>query len=197
MRPRVLWTLLLLNLAAGLVWWTLESRPVRLIGAKVDRSASSPLGVTPDFLLLRQDGIEFGLRDLLGHPWVGSFLFTRCPYQCPMLAVKLAMLQKDLPPGAKIISFSVDPANDTPAAMTSFGTKFAADFTRWHLLTGQKSVIASIQRAWNLSTDEEPSLHTLRLVLVDKKGAVRGYYNSDDGAELAKLRRDVDRLDKE
>jgi protein SCO1/2 len=38
---------------------------------------------------------------------------------------------------------------------------------------------------------EMPILHSTKLVLVDRRGAIRGYYDSSDPDEMQKLIRDV------
>ena len=40
-------------------------------------------------------------------------------------------------------------------------------------------------------TKEMPILHSTKLVLVDRHGAIRGYYDSSDDSEMQKLVRDT------
>ena len=82
--------------------------------------------------------------------------------------------------------------------MSEYAHTFGADQSRWLFLTGDKKQI------YHLTTDgfhlaavdadpakDMPILHSTKLVLVDRHGAIRGYYDSSDPAETQKLIRDV------
>ena len=86
-------------------------------------------GVAPPFHLTAQNGQRFDSKSLEGHVWVADFFFTSCPGPCPLMSKKLGELQRqtsDLP-DLKIVSFTVDPATDTPAVLTAYGKHFNAD----------------------------------------------------------------------
>ena len=77
------------------------------------------LGALPDFALIDQTGAEYGLDQLLGKVWVGTFIFTNCRETCPIQTQNMAMLQEQLSRSSHwdrihLVSFSVDPARDTP-----------------------------------------------------------------------------------
>jgi cytochrome oxidase Cu insertion factor (SCO1/SenC/PrrC family) len=158
------------------------------------------LGSVPEFSLMEAGGTTLRRTDLLGKVWVASFIFTRCGEACPLLMQHEARLQPDLPlrDDLRLVSFSVDPDWDTPKVLTEYAHTFGADQSRWLFLTGDK------KQVYHLTTDgfhlatvdadptkEMPILHSTRLVLVDRRGAIRGYYDSSDPAEMQKLVRDV------
>jgi cytochrome oxidase Cu insertion factor (SCO1/SenC/PrrC family) len=158
------------------------------------------LGSVPEFSLTEASGATLRRTDLLGKVWVASFIFTRCGEACPLLMQHEARLQPDLPlrDDLRLVSFSVDPDFDTPKVLTEYAHTFGADQTRWLFLTGDK------KQVYHLTTDgfhlavvdadptkEMPILHSTKLVLVDRSGAIRGYYDSSDPAETQKLIRDV------
>ena len=41
---------------------------------------------------------------------------------------------------------------------------------------------------------QEPITHSMRLVLVDRQGALRGFYDASDAQQMARLRLDARRL---
>lgn len=58
-----------------------------------------------------------------GRPTMVTFLFTECPDVCPLVASQIATaLDRAGPAGDQIdvVAISVDPANDTPAAVRKF-----------------------------------------------------------------------------
>lgn len=158
------------------------------------------LGSVPEFSLTEASGATLRRTDLLGKVWIASFIFTRCGEACPLLMQHEARLQPDLPlrDDLRLVSFSVDPGFDTPKVLTEYAHTFGADQSRWLFLTGDK------KQVYHLTTDgfhlavvdadpakEMPILHSTKLVLVDRGGAIRGYYDSSDPAEMQKLIRDV------
>lgn len=158
------------------------------------------LGSVPEFSLTEANGTALRRADLLGKVWVASFLFTRCGEACPLLMQHEARLQPDLPvrDDLRLVSFSVDPDWDTPKVLTEYAHTFGVDRSRWLFLTGDK------KQVYHLASDgfrlaaqpadpakEMPILHSTKLVLVDRNGAIRGYYDSSDPVEMQKLIRDV------
>jgi protein SCO1/2 len=112
-------------------------------------------------------------------------------------------LQAQLPlrDDLRLVSFSVDPDWDTPKVLTDYAHTFGADRSRWMFLTGNKKQVYQVAiegfRLATLDADpakEMPILHSTKLVLVDRHGAIRGYYDSTDDAELHRLVRDVRRV---
>ena len=164
-------------------------------------------GIVPDFSLTRQNGNTLLKADLLGHPWIADFIFTRCAGQCPAMSTTMAGLQSELRSleDLRFVSFSVDPKWDTPAVLAKYSQRFGADPKRWTFVTGPKDDVFRISRqGFKLGVDEnppdapniavEPIMHSSSLVLVDAKGKIRGYYDGTDPEALTRLRTDVLRI---
>jgi len=158
------------------------------------------LGSVPEFSLMEANGTALRRTDLLGKVWVASFIFTRCAEACPLLMQHEARLQPDLPlrDDLRLVSFSVDPDWDTPKVLTAYAHTFGVDQSRWFFLTGDKKQIYRLASdGFHLAAvdadpaKEMPILHSTKLVLVDRGGAIRGYYDSSDPDEMQKLIRDV------
>jgi protein SCO1/2 len=154
------------------------------------------LGEIPSFQLIDQSGRTFDRSALDGHVWVADFIFTNCESSCPRMSSKMHLVQGATGPGVKLVSFSVDPARDTPQALQEYGKKYSADAARWTFLTGDEKVLDMLDhdafKLGNLNMD-----HSTRFVLIDKKGRVRGYYGLFDGDPVAKLAKDAARLEAE
>ena len=180
---------------------------VLLIAARghVGKSSSRlpVLGTVPEFALTEAGGDELQQSRLRGKVWIASFIFTRCAEACPMMMRKEVKLQTELPvrDDLRLVSFSVDPDWDTPKVLTEYAHTFSADRGRWLFLTGDRQQIYRLaNEGFRLSAEEAdpvkemPILHSSKLVLVDRNGLIRGYYDSLEEGALQKLVRDVERL---
>jgi protein SCO1/2 len=164
------------------------------------------LGVVPEFTLTASSGQPFTQRDLAGRVWLADFIFTTCPSVCPLLSAQMAKAQAALERAGRLdvrlVSFSVDPVNDTPEVLRAYAQRFGADPTRWLFLTGERAALyALIQQGFHLAvaarsaqenTDGEGLItHSDRFILVDKDMQIRGYYRGSEADEMAKMLRDV------
>ncbi len=153
-------------------------------------------GAIPAFQLTNQQGKPFDRSDLDGHVWVADFVFTNCQGPCPRMSSHMRSLQNSTGPSVKLVSFTVDPDNDTPPVLAAYAQRFGADASRWSFLTGDKTTLNMLdQDAFKLGTIGAGMDHSTRFVLVDKKGRIRGYYGIAEGDPVAKIARDAARLE--
>ena len=155
----------------------------------------------PDFSLTDQTGRAVTLHDLAGKVWVADFIFTNCGGTCPIMTIKMRKLQDALPPGIRMVSFTVDPARDTPKVLAAYAEEHGANRGRWLFLTGDKQAVYDIcVKGFKLPLDTEsgtpaePITHSTRFVLVDKRGGIRGYYSGTEEEELNRLAADAKKL---
>jgi cytochrome oxidase Cu insertion factor (SCO1/SenC/PrrC family) len=156
----------------------------------------------PAFSLTDQEGRTLTDKDLRGHPYVASFVFTQCAGPCPMITGKVAALEKSIKdPNVKFVSFSVDPEHDTPAVLKQYAAGFQADPARWHFLTGDPKAVYAAVRGMNMAlepaTESSPIIHSTRLLLIDGQGKCRGVYDGGEQADpetLNRLARDAEKL---
>ena len=166
------------------------------------------LGTVPPFVFIDQHRNTFALDDVKGRVWIANFIFTQCLSTCPIQTVKMAALQESLKDepfwsAVRMVSFTVDPENDSPEVLASYATKHKAT-PNWHFLTGaRKDLWGFCEKGLMLPVDESgldpkmPILHSPRIVLIDGKGQIRGYYDGLDDASLEKLKADMQVLLKE
>jgi len=144
------------------------------------------------------------LADLLEKVWVLDFIYTNCPDTCPLQTAQMKSLQDEFAPekDLRLVSITVDPARDTPAALSEYAARFKADSERWLFLTGDKEAIHRLaQEGFLLGAAEIPQAkrpasgathtHSPRFVLIDSKAQIRGYYTSTDAEAMGRLRRDL------
>ena len=157
-----------------------------------------PLFDLPTFKLLDQDGKEFTDAQLRGKPIVASFVFTHCAGPCPMMFAKMAAMQKAVPnPNIKLVTFTVDPAHDTPEVLKVKARQLGADEDRWHFLTGDKDAVHNVLKGMKMPTpgpDDDPLMHTTRFFLFDAAGKCRGTYISTLDQDMEKLTADANAL---
>ena len=198
-RPSTLWktTLILIPfITLGLLLWL---RHVE-VNALRQRTISS-YGTVPAFQLLNQNGQPFGSAQLNGKIWVADFIYTTCPGPCPMISSRMSELQKPLEkPDVHLVSFSVDPEKDTPQVLRGYAEKLQADPHRWDFLTGPKNAIYKLSHdgfklAVSDGADEQGiPVHSTRMVLVDRYGHIRGYYDATEADAITKLLADTNHL---
>lgn len=164
--------------------------------------------VIPDIRLVNQLGDTVGLHDIKDKVIVADFFFTRCPSICPTLTKNMAKLQQSFShynEGRRVIdssivrfiSFTIDPARDSVAALKKYANKFGVDHDNWWMLTGPKTSIYdfAINEMKLMTVDggaeDSAFLHTSKFVLLDKHYVVRGYYDGLDTSSLSKLAEDI------
>ena len=158
------------------------------------------LGTVPQFRLVDQNGAPFGPERLAGRVWIADFVFTRCPDVCPRMTERLVGVQRALGERAELVSVTVDPAYDTPERLTAFAREHGASSPRWHFLTGdsrqiQEAVLRGFRIAFSRDSDDITSItHGVHVVLVDGRGRIRGYYDSNDTDAMERLVTDARRL---
>ncbi|NWF82936.1 MAG: SCO family protein [Bryobacteraceae bacterium] len=144
------------------------------------RSNLPDYGTVPPFRLIDQSGQPFDSgRRLAGMTWVAAFIFTTCNGPCPRMTAQMRKVQ-DATSGmedVRLVSFSIDPATDTPARLAEYAARFKANPSRWSFLTGEESVIRALGvDTFHLADPHEKLAHSSRFALVDRKSRIRGYY---------------------
>lgn len=170
----------------------------------VDDNPWSPDGIE-DFSFTDTDGNPVTKQDLLGKPFIISFIFTFCRGPCPNVTREMreiAERMKDY--DFNLISLTVDPKRDTPEVLKAYGEAQHADFTRWKFLTGdQAQIYGLIQRSFampvqeELDRDSKPGfeiIHSTNIMLVDANGRVIGKFNAQKGEEMSKLRKELKQI---
>lgn len=155
----------------------------------------------PDFKLTERSGRTVTLADLRGKVWVASFFYASCPGQCPVLNGNISAMQDEIlkSDGVLIVSITTQPETDTPEVLRKYADRFHAS-DRWLFLTGDKAQIFELSnKGFLLSAADqndpvEPVIHSTKLVLVDKSGTIRGWYDGLDEDEVRALAVDIKKL---
>jgi len=176
----------------------------------------------PDFTVTDYTGKVIDRGDFLGSVWVCDFFLTRCNGICPILGQRMADLAGQLSQdpsldAVRLVSFSVDPDHDTLDRLTIYRNTHMGIWTR-----GDEKQKAELNRRWVHTRAEDrdafwkivsegfklyvgpseddpmtPVAHSGRLVLIDKRGNIRGYYDGLTDDDTPALLADIRRLTKE
>ena len=203
--PRWLWgALALLVLALVALTLVVGRRIPFRVGVEQNGTsvALADYGQVPEFALVSQTGDSLHLDALRGNVWIADFIFTSCGSICPMMSAQFERLSGQLPPGVRLVSFTVDPERDTPAKLAEYAQRYGATPERWLFLTGDKPQVRRlVTEGFHLGVEEatpeeiaqgaETILHSTRFALVDAGAHIRGYYDGAEAAAVEQLRRDA------
>jgi protein SCO1/2 len=171
--------------------WTLHD--IRILGAQAltnlpaaDEQPNSairnvtPVNVgdpVPQTAFVDERGTPFTFASLRGEDVILSFIYTRCPDECPVISAKFHRMQTLLSgTETHLVEVSLDPNFDTPAVLTKYAHKFGADPKRWTLLTGNLDRTLDFAAQFDVSALADPRygiIHSQRTVIIDRYGIIR------------------------
>jgi len=145
-------TIVQFGVTLALVFQMFLAGPLWAAGAPVYKKTLEDYQV-PDVALLDQNGKEIQLKSYLdsGKPVIIDFIFSTCTTICPVLSVSFAYFQKNLGEQADqvmLVSFSIDPDNDTPELMKEYIGRYGAQ-PGWDALTGKRDNIFKVLKAFD------------------------------------------------
>jgi protein SCO1/2 len=157
----------------------------------------------PAFSLVDQFQRPFTREHLAGHVTIVDFMFTNCPFVCPLLASRVVQMSEQLAGSTvKFLSVSVDPVRDTPQRLRDYGSRYQADFKRWTLATGDPATLRRIVSGalmFNLEEEAQTPItlpdggtmsnisHPQHFILVGPSGEVIAMYPARDDAAIEAL----------
>ncbi len=155
------------------------------------------------FTFFNQDGKVITQADTKGKVCVVEYFFTTCLGICPKMNENMRLVYDAYRgnPDVLILSHTVDPKKDTPAALKAYAERFNADPKQWIFLTGSKKRLYDMARYSYLisATDDTAGIsidkdfiHDNHFVLVDRQGRLRGrFYDGLEPAQVDSLISDV------
>ncbi len=94
------------------------------------------------------------------------------------------------------MSYSVTPDLDPPDLLEAYGEAHGIDPAKWHLVTGDRSQIYRLARESYFADDArvvgtDSILHSEKVLLVDRRGRLRGVYNGTLSFDIDRLIGDI------
>ena len=157
------------------------------------------------FSLLDTDSNQVTEKITEGKISVVDFFFSTCRTVCPKMTNQLMRVQHNYKEDKDVVilSFTVDPLNDTPSRLKAYAAKHNAVKGMWYFLTGEKQAIYDLAKTSYFLTamegngGEDAFLHSEQVVLVDKEKRIRGMYDGTDPFEVKRLIEDIAALKNE
>jgi protein SCO1/2 len=159
----------------------------------------------PKFTLAERSGQTFDSASLRGKVWVADFFFASCPGVCLELSKRMSYLHHatgDLP-DVRFLSISTD-EKDTPEVLAAYAKQQNAS-ERWAFVGGPKLDVFKLSvDGFKLALADaqgvdvaEKFIHSTKLILIDRQGWIRGYYDGigpNQADEAGRLLADIKRL---
>ncbi len=214
--------LLMLGLALAAYWGMTRGQPgsledaglvlVPASGASQDEGLGD-YGETPSWTLTDHMGRQVSSEQFRGKVVLASFVYTNCGDICPTISARMQALQGRLREEGllggevQMLSFTVDPQNDTPEVLRAYAERHEADPEAWRFLTGSEAkteqlLVKGFRFGRQKVSLKQPTphahadgtshyhkydvMHSKRVALIDRQGRMRALY---DGTEL-----DIDRV---
>jgi len=156
-------------------------------------SNAAPLVTTNASIPSRHPLMEYAFTNQLGQPVTLSsfrgqalaitFFFTRCPIPeyCPRLSKNFEEACAELkampnaPTNWHLLSVTIDPEFDTPAALRLYAKRYEHDPGHWSFLTGPKDRIVELARESGIAMQPDQGLltHNFRTLIVDPGGKLQ------------------------
>jgi protein SCO1/2 len=153
----------------------------------------------PSFSFLDQNGDTVTESIMTGKVTVVDFFFTTCPGICIDMTRNLKRVQDQFiqDKDVLILSHTVDPETDSVAQLRKYAVEKDVNTKMWRLLTGEKKALYDQARFGYFITalqgDGGPAdfIHSEKLVLVDKEGLIRGFYDGTSDSAVDNMMKDI------
>jgi protein SCO1/2 len=155
----------------------------------------------PYWSFVNQDGEYVGSKNYEGKPYVAYFFFSNCPKICPKINSNMKDFQ-DATAGLdfQVVAFTVDPERDTVERLKVYADEYGFDLTHYNFVTGIQKDIYELGVNGFLVPNSEDALapggflHSDKLMLIDSKSRIRGYYDGTESAQVELLKEDLIKL---
>lgn len=156
------------------------------------------------FQYTNQEGETFSSESLEGKFWVADMIFTNCADVCMPMTANMAKLQEMLKEEGldevELVSFSIDPENDTPEALKEYSKQRGGEFTNWNLLTGysfqeiKELSIKSFKAPVEKLPDSNQIAHVTSFYLISPEGNAIKRYEGTEVNNMEKIVKDIKKM---
>jgi protein SCO1 len=162
----VLALLVILVIAGGVAVLTMgggKSRPSAggvqgVASSKFSGSLASPAEPEPPLALRNYKGERVNIDQYKGKAVLVTFLYTKCPDVCPIIAsnlgVSLNLMGSAKASKVQVVAVSVDPRGDTPKAVAAFLERHRMT-GRMQYLIGSAPELARVWKAWGVGSERD------------------------------------------
>jgi protein SCO1/2 len=145
----------------------------------------------PDIPMTNQDGKPVHFPQFHGKAVLITFIDTRCTDDCPIITglfQKVDMLLRKNPRaynGSRLITISIDPANDTPPVLRAYGLKYldgkASGFSHWEFTDMTPDNLKKLATAFGViyRPSKDDIVHTMATALIGPDNTVLKIWGGD------------------
>jgi protein SCO1/2 len=130
--------------------------------------------------LTDQNGRRVELATLRGQPVLVAMFYTSCDNVCPMIAIHLRRIERELTDAEqkrlRVLMVSFDPARDTTEALHAFAETHKADPARWVVARADENDVRDLAAALGIRYRELGDgvyNHSSTITLLDADGVIR------------------------
>jgi len=180
--PRLLLALVVIVvIAGGVAVLTMSGGSTRpsagsvhgVASSRFSGSLASPPEPEPPLALRNYKGERVNIGQYRGKAVLVTFLYTKCPDVCPIIASNLGVSLSLMGPAkasrVQVIAVSVDPRGDTPKSVEVFLERHGVS-GRMQYLIGSASELARVWKAWGVGSERDAQ----QPQLVNHSGLVYG-----------------------
>ena len=152
----------------------------------------------PGFEFINQDSQQIVQDTVLGKIHVVDFFFTSCPTICPKMKANLLTVHDTFvqTPQVTILSHSIDTRHDSVPVLKAYSQRLEVQAPNWHFVTGEKEAIMNMAKNYMIPAGEDSLapggyMHSGKLILLDGKRDIRGFYDGTSSTATQNLIRDI------
>lgn len=127
--------------------------------------------------LVDQAGRTFTLASLRGRPTIVTFISAHCTDACPLVDAQFADASRQIARDkldTRLLTITLDPANDPPSLMRALARRFEADPRYWLVAGGRPSDVNQVLREFgvvaHVGKDGYRESHSTFVYVLDAKG---------------------------
>jgi protein SCO1/2 len=144
------------------------------------------LGEVAPFTLVDHAGEKVTLESLRGKVWVADFISMQETKTSDDMSKTLSRVRyraRNLSHAFHLVTITIDPTRDDLAQRAKYAARFSASTATWQFLGGGEEDVKAALRSFQVTIDASPDVAEFarreRIVLVDQRGKIRGYYQTD------------------
>ena len=147
--------------------------------------------VTDGIQFVDQNNQPFNTTFMANKIWLVNLFFTSCGGPCPIMTSQIKGVM-DVEKKLHTLSISTDPDVDTPPVLKLYSEKYKVDASRWFMVRADAPTLMKFGHdILKLPIGEHPDAHSTRIVLIDGKGQIRGWYDSQSPDTRKSILRDL------
>jgi len=150
-----------------------------------------------DFHLTDENGKPVSFENLENKIFVVNFFYTHCPTVCNTINGYMDSLARNFEKekSVRFLSITVDPQNDSVAALKKYSEQFANHGPKWMFLTGDTSTIYNLARKGLLVNAVDAGngnyIYSDKMILIDSHKRIRGYYSGASFTDVTRLNDEI------